>query len=274
MPSGRHWRLLFVAAGLATAVALFAGAAHGGASGSVRQTTRDHVRTTLDGHTILPFRIRWIARPTHPGNVSRVDFLVDGKLIWTEHGAPYVFGGDEGGAHMGFLFTSWLSPGRHGFTARATYSSGNHASDKVVARVKSSPSPPSALAGSWTRKVTQDDLKKSGPDGPPLGQWHLVFDRVGAWHLDPLGSGLLNAVQIGNASLTVYAPIQLAPLKDGRGGVTRYGHHNIGGHDCYDDGPFGTYTWSVAGNKLTLTGVSEKCGNRAAIWEGVWTRTP
>src|SRR5437763_1116972 len=70
----------------------------------------------------------------------------------------------------------------------------------------------------------------------------------------------------------VYAPIQMAPFSDGRGGVSRFGHHGIGGTDCREDGPFGSYTWSVSGEKLTLTATKEGCGQRRAIWEGTWSR--
>jgi hypothetical protein len=265
-----------VAAGLAAAAASVVAVMQGAdAFGAVMRVSTDQVRMTIDGRSRLPFRIRWIATTTHPAKVSQVDFLVDGKLIWIEHVAPYVFGGDDHGTHEGYFFTSWLSPRRHHFTARATYLSGKHVSDSVVARVKRSPVPPPAIAGSWTRKVTKADLKKAGHNPPPAGRWHLVFDRVGAWELDPHGSGVVNAIHIGKGKLTVYAPIQLAPFSNGQGGVTRYHHHNIGGTDCfYYDGPSGTYTWKVVGSRLTLKGNSEKCGYRAAVWEGVWTRNP
>ena len=88
----------------------------------------------------------------------------------------------------------------------------------------------------------------------------------------PLGSGLVNEYDVAGNVIRVYAPIQMAPLSDGRGGITRYGHHRIGGTDCREDGPFGSYRWSVSRGELTLTGIHERCGNRRAIWEGAWTR--
>jgi len=270
---GPRLRAPAAAVGSLVAVTILFGAAPGGASSSAAQRTTLRVQTTLDGRSVLPFRLRWIARPSQPGNVTHVDFLIDGRLVWRELRAPYVFGGDDNGAHRGFLFTSWLSAGRHRFTARAIYHGGERAIHTVVARVTPSPAPPAALAGAWTRTVTKADLAKSGPSPPPAGRWLLVFDRAGAWELDPLGSGLANAYQAGNSSLTAYAPIQMAPFNNGKGGITKYGHHGIGGTDCFDDGPSGTYTWSVAGNQLTLTASSERCDNRRAIWEGVWTRT-
>lgn len=234
------------------------------------------VKSSLDGKNVLPQRLRWLAYPKLPSSqVARVDFLIDGKLRWIEHFAPYNYGSDDEHGHLGYLFTSWLAPGKHRFTARATTKTGQTSSDSVVARVLPAAAPPAELAGTWTRTVTNEDLKKVDPkfgSGPPAGTWQLVFDRVGVWHLDPLGSGLVNAYDVKGNVIHVYAPIQMAPFSDGKGGVTRFGHHGIGGIDCREDGPFGSYTWSVSGTQLTLVAASEGCGQRRAIWEGTWTR--
>lgn len=229
------------------------------------------IRSSLDGKTVLPFRIRWIATPSG-GVVSVVDFLVDGKLIWTERTAPYAFGGDENGTSLGFLITTWLKPGSHRFTARATTADGKTVSDTVTATVAQPPTPPAALAGFWMRIVTAKDLKKGDANGPPAGRWTLVFDRVGAWHLDPLGTGIVNEYDVQGGVIHVYAPIQMAPQSNSGGGVSKYGHHGIGGTDCTEAGPFGSYKWSVSTGKLVLTASHEGCGNRRAIWEGTWTR--
>jgi hypothetical protein len=238
------------------------------AGGSIKVTS------TLDGKKVLPQRTHWLARPRiAAAKVEGVDFLIDGKLRWIEHTAPYNYGGDDNGKHLGFLITTFLAPGRHRFSVRVVTSSGQKATDTVVARVLAVPAPPAELAGTWKRTVTPADLRKSGQGPPPAGKWTLVFDRVGAWHLDPLGSGLVNEYDVSGSVIHVYAPIQMAPCSDnGPCGVTRFGHHGIGGTDCREDGPFGSYTWSVTGQQLTLTAKNEPCGNRRAIWEGTWTR--
>jgi hypothetical protein len=260
--------LLLVGAGIVVApTALGAtGGSSAGSAGSVR------IASSLDGRTSLPPRIRWIATPTG-GDVSVVDFLIDGKLIWTEHKAPYVFDGDDNGANEGYSITTWLTPGSHQFSARATTSDGETVSDTVKARVEQPPPPPAALAGFWTRVVTAQDLKKGdSSNGPPAGRWTLVFDRVGAWHLDPMGSGVANEYAVHGHVIDVYAPIQMAPSENGRGGVSKYGHHDIGGTDCTAAGPFGSYHWSVSANTLVLKAIREGCGNRRAIWQGTWTK--
>ena len=229
--------------------------------------------SSLDGQTALPLRTQWIASP-EPADavVAKVDFLIDGKLIWNEDRAPYVFGRDGG-----YLITTWLAPGKHTFTARATAVAGGSVTDTVTATVQAAPQPPASLRGMWTRTVTEEDIAKSGSDPsglPPAGQWELVFDQVGAWELDPQGSGLGSQFDVQGDTIHVYAPIQMAPLVEGGNvSTSRYGHHGLGGTDCDFSGPFGSYHWSVSGGKLTLTEIHEGCPNRRAVWKGTWTLT-
>ena len=235
--------------------------------------TVQKVTSTLDGETTIPLRTRWIATPQPTGApVTEVDFLIDGKLIWTEQAAPYVFGGDDNGTNLGFLITTWLPPGVHTFTARATGVAGKTVSDVVTASVAAAPEPPAALKGTWTRTVTPQDIENAGVTEapPPPGRWDLVFDQVGAWELDPLGSGVGSQYEAQGDILNVYAPIQEAPIGNGTGGISIYGHHGVGGTDCYASGPFGSYHWSVVGKQLTLSVIGEGCPNRQAVWEGVW----
>jgi hypothetical protein len=226
------------------------------------------VNSTLDGKRVLPARMRWIAYPKLPASkVSKVDFLVDGKLRWVEHQPPYNYGSDDLKGHLGFLVTTWLAPGKHRFAARVTDRSGHKATDTVSARVLPAPAPPAALAGAWSRPVTAEDITKSGPQPPPAGRWKLIFDRVGAWHIDPDNGGVVNQYAARPGLIDVFAPITMAPK-----GVNRFGTHGFGCCDCREDGPFGSYNWSVSGNKLTLKARHEGCPNRRAIWEGVWTK--
>jgi len=150
------------------------------------------VSSTLDGKRVLPARMRWIGYPKLPAaKVSKVDFLVDGRLRWVEHQPPYSYGGGDL-KHFGFLITTWLAPGKHRFAARVTDRSGHKATDAVTARVLPAPAPPAALAGAWSRRVTPQDITKAGPGPPPPGRWRLIFDRVGAWHIDPDNGGVVN----------------------------------------------------------------------------------
>jgi hypothetical protein len=238
------------------------------------------VTSTLDGMKVLPVRTRWIAHPRVPtSQVAEVDFLIDGKLRWTEHSAPYVYGGDDNGRNEGFLFTSWLTPGEHHFTINVIHTDGSTALDTVIARVLPASQPPAALAGAWTRVVTSQDAQKAAPQYgglPPVGTWKLVFDRVGSWELDPQGGGIVNGYDAQPGILHVYAPIQMIPSTfNGPGTISMFGHRIDagGGTDCTNAGPFGTYKWTVTAATLTLTAIHEGCPDRGAIWEGTWTRT-
>jgi len=249
---------------LACVVVVSSAAARGRAS----ESAQFKVTSTLDDKKVLPLRLRWVVRAQLPAaDVSKVDFLIDGKVRWIERNPPYVYGADDNGRNQGFLITTWLKPGKHRFTARVTSKSGRKATDTVVARVLPAPKPPAELAGTWTRTVTAADLIKAGPEPPPAGKWKLVFDRVGAWHLDPKGSGVVNQYDAKLDVIRVYAPIWMAPK-----GISRFGHKGLGGNDCTAAGPFGSYKWSVDGDQLTLDAAKERCGNRRAIWEGIWTR--
>lgn len=198
-----------------------------------------HVTSTLDGKTVLPTRIRWIARSRIPASqVTEVDWLIDGKLRWTESQpvpgdtrtiAAYAYGGAAGLSAEGYLVTTWLTPGRHRFTVRVSDTNGGKAADTVTARVLPAPQPPAALAGAWTRVVTTQDDQKADPQYgplPPVRPWKLVFDRVGAWLLAPTGPGVVEQYDAEPGVIHAYAPIQMAPLTctsalSCQGGVSR-----------------------------------------------------
>jgi hypothetical protein len=237
------------------------------------------VTSTLDGMSSIPVRSHWIASTKGSATVSEVDFLIDGHLRWIEHGAPYYYGGDHNGQDAGFLITTWLTPGKHRFTVQAVDSAGQKAIDTAVATVAAVPPPPAALIGAWTRSVTAQDAQKAAPQyggSPPVGSWKLIFDRVGAWELDPKGGGLVNEYDAEGGTLHVYAPIEMTPqTSNGPGSISKFGHRIDagGGTDCTAAGPFGTYRWAVTGTTLTLTATHEGCPDRGAVWEGTWTRT-
>lgn len=224
--------------------------------------------SSLDGQTALPLRTQWIASP-EPADavVAKVDFLIDGKLIWIEDRTPYVFGRDGG-----YLITTWLTPGPHTFTARATAVAGGSVTDTVTAAVRAAPLRPASLQGVWTRTVTEEDIAKYSDGSTPAGQWELVTDQIGAWYLDPNDSGAVEQYDVQGDTIHIYAPIQMVPLQT-HPGISRYGHHGFDGWVCDASGPFGSYHWSVSGGKLTLTVINEGCPNRRAILEGTWTLT-
>jgi hypothetical protein len=64
--------------------------------------------------------MHWLAYPELPASkVSRVEFLIDGKVRWIERHAPYNYASDDNGGGLGYMITTWLAPGRHRFAVRA-----------------------------------------------------------------------------------------------------------------------------------------------------------
>jgi hypothetical protein len=237
--------------------------AHRGTAGHTRAAAFG-LTSSLDGKTVLPLRSRWLVYPTVPAaKIKEVDFLIDGKLRWIERKAPYNYGSDDFHGHLGYLITTFLTPGRHTFTAQAIDTSGAKATHTVTARVVPAPEPPAELAGAvWKRNLAA---------GPLSGQWQLVFDRIGSWHLDPLGGGVLDQCAVAGNVLHLYAPITFG-LKTQS--WPKLGHKipGSGEGDCREDGPFGTYRWAVAGDTLTLTPIKEDCPGRGHIMSGTWMR--
>jgi hypothetical protein len=228
------------------------------------------VSSSLDGKTVLPLRIAWIAQPQIAlKQVARVDYLIDGHLAWIEHSPPYYYGGNHG-RNSNWLVTSFLKPGLHTFTVRALTLAGRRATDTVKARVIAAPPPPASFAGTWTRIVTPDDLKK-GPPGPPAGPWTLHITSVG-WGGDGspstsapdatgwAGSDRWDVRYLPNGNL-VMGPEIVTP-KQQSGGF------------CGVDPP---HTWTVGlsaddqSMRLDPLG-TDACGVRVPLLQGTWTR--
>jgi hypothetical protein len=243
---------------LASALAVFA-CLLVAASGAAAAGQPFTVSSTLSGTTVLPHRIHWLGRPSLPAaKVAEVDFLIDGKVSWVEHHPPYTFG-DDGN----WLVTSWLAPGSHRFTVRARAANGGTAKQTTAASVAAAPPPPAALAGTWTRTVTQ---KQAGAN-TPAGTWALTVDETGWKILDPLDGG-------------VY--IDVAYLAGGRlqarGGIMTTPHSDYEGNGwCMDTNTPVDYRWAVSGSTLTLTldgpdGCGPASDKQHFIWAGAWTR--
>jgi hypothetical protein len=244
------------------------------------------VASTLDGKNVLPHRILWLGLPTLPAaKISEVDFLIDGNVRWVEHKPPYVYAGDENGAHRNYLVTSWLSPGEHRFSIRAVAADGRSANDTVTARVLPPPAVPAALAGTWKRDIPNTSgAPKPGSAGNPTdsltppGTYTMIIEKRWIKHIQPgkydqpvsdkTGDGVEYESDYtpGPTTFRVYGAVTRFPFNDALA--------DGGGWWCWEDGPPATYSWSVSGNTLTLAPVGGKdtCAIRGFIWAGTWTR--
>lgn len=221
------------------------------------------VTSTLDGKSVLPLRIHWIARPqVVSSKVKEVDFSIDGRIGWVEHKPPYVYASDGN-----WLVTSFLSPGMHTFAVRVVATDGTKSTDTVHARVAATPAPPAQLAGTWQRTVTADDVKKqtSGMPPPP-GLWKIAIRPQGWVMSDPQrGGGTFDVAYLSATKLQMRPTIEKPPFPNPSNGGF-----------CHDTDPLWTWTVVVAsdGKTMSLDPVGhDRCGDRAAILQGTWNRT-
>jgi hypothetical protein len=181
--------------------------------------------------TALGHRARWEATVSG-GTATEVAFLVDGARRWVEHHPPYDYG-DDGN----YLVTSFLSPGSHTFTVKATFAGGATATDVVTATVPVAPRPPQQIRGTWKTYLPKG--------GEPAGFWRLTVDSVGWRILDTGGGG--NLIDVAYLSPGV--------LEFRTGMATGRGLDGNGWCENRPGSPV-RYRWSVSGKRLQLTFMS------------------
>jgi len=231
------------------------------AQSSSRSSAPLSVTSTLDGHSALPHRIRWQAFPSVPAaDVTEVDYLIDGRVLWVEHNPPYFYG-DNTGNYGNYLVTSFLTPGPHRFAVKVVTVDGRTASDTVTATVPAAPAPPTALAGTWW------SFQEQGPPGsgsPPTGYWRLVISKVGWQVYDTAGTGDLLDVAYLSAGL----------LEVRTGMATGHPDYDLNGWCNNDPGQPVRYRWSVTARGLSLHFAGgSACSGFTGFVTSAWTRT-
>ena len=242
-------------------------------AGTARPDATFTIRSSLDGRTVLPHRIRWIAHSSAPVLFPCVEFLIDCKPVFANRLEPDAFaedGRDEESRKRktGYLVTSWLAPGAHRFTVRgnAIVAGKRTSAEKtVIARVSAPPSPPAQLAGTWQRRLDTavppdpNRLYRSVTAQP--GTYRLVVDRR---YLRMSGPAPRTHLKIDYAAdprtITIRGPVWTGDPNEGAA--------------CDPWGPEATYTWSVSEGTMTLepAGKPDGCKQRGAILTGEWTR--
>jgi hypothetical protein len=231
------------------------------------------IRSSLDGKTVLPHRIRWIAYASAPVLFPGVEFLIDGKLVFANRLEPYAFADDgrdeeSGTRKTGYLVTSWLAPGAHRFTVRgkAIVAGRRTTAEKTVtARVTAPPSPPAQLAGTWERQLDtavppDPNRLYRGVTAQP-GTYRIVIERR---YLRLSGPAPRKHVKVDYVAdprtLTIRGAVWTGDPDEGA--------------VCDPWGPDATYTWSVSEDTLTLEPAArpDACKQRGAITGGEWTR--
>jgi hypothetical protein len=200
------------------------------------------VSSSLDGKTVLPIRSHWIANPNDTQSIDHVDFFIDGYHSWTQHQAPWYYGGQGN-----WLITTFLKPGVHKFEVQAYDTANQMAVDTVEARVVAPPAPPATLAGNW---------KSATP--LPFGLAGTLFIAKNGWTLGP--NNFVDAQYLTNGNIV------LGPQVIDRSEQA--------------SAPCGSYppsawkaTIAAGGKSMTLAPVGkDPCAIRTAIFKGTWSR--
>jgi hypothetical protein len=223
-----------------------------------------HVISSITDGAVLSDPVRWTAQPVgmpSGDSVARVEFLIDGRLAWTEHNGPYYFNDD-----YNHLFPWVLGAGQHHLAIRLVTVNGRSASTAAQVMVRTQPA--ASLHGSYVRRVTPSDVRRTQsfrnepPDqAPPTGTWrlHIAADGVIFFDDPQAGGGSEAFTAQPDGTLTMEGPVNwLEP-------ASRQGSF------CGVE-PNGAYRWARHGTTLTLTVRRDRCADRNSIFNGTWTR--
>jgi hypothetical protein len=208
------------------------------------------VTSSIADGTSLATPMTWVAtvagQLTAP--VDRVEFLIDGRLAWTEHNPPYFFN-DDGN----MLIPSVLDPGSHHLVIDV-YTAAGPVATATATVTTSRPVVPASLAGKTFSHQ---------PEGGPA--WRYTFGADGVIRFDDAsGSGGTEAfIATPDGELTLYGPANWIVAEDRRG--------------SFCDGPEGitTMKWHMSGQDLTLSpmGLADRCPDRATNLTGAYQPT-
>ena len=200
--------------------------------------------------------VEWTARVSGPTDVAidRVEFLLDGKVAWTEHNPPYTFNDD------GNVLMPWaLEPGTHQLAINVVTASGVATSAPVTVTTDRPPVPEALLDQRFVRTVP---ASASGP----VGDWHLKFAADGVITLtDPWGGGVTEGFQAAaDGTMSLYGPANWVAPASLRGSICDYAEGAV------------AMGWQVKGSELTLSSGDrpDPCPDRAFLFVGTWTVSP
>jgi hypothetical protein len=199
--------------------------------------------------------------------VDSVDFLVDGKVRWTEQTPPFSFNDD------GQVLAPWLlGAGRHVLAVRA--SSLNGATARASSRVTVAAVDPkyAELAGVYHRRVTSADAQRTKPyrtastgafgDPPELAGWTLRVTRRGALITNPDHAGMpfVEPFTLSGDHMTMYGPAVWAQADPHAPNLFCEPEHAS------------SYHWSLNGARLSIQSLEKVCADRDMALVGTWVR--
>jgi hypothetical protein len=285
----------------AALAALFVAASTACSSGKVEQgtggtnaskQTAPSVRSSLDGLSVLPARVRWTATTSVPSaDVREVRFIVDHDRWWVDRSSPYTYGPDGADLPTRFISSLGKRGEAHSFKVKVITTSGERWSETVEARTpearlgRHSPGNFRNYFGGYLGNYGFGRLSPADLANPPQGDlfssytgW-LSFVRAGLFA--GAGNGKRQfAWEMASDSQRIYlgTPIYL----DARGGPASFaGYRTLKAALCGPDAPPATYSWSVRQGRLyhapsyyvrylELRPLNESCAARRKMLEGVW----
>jgi hypothetical protein len=229
-----------------------------------RQTAVWSVTSSIADGATLAGPVRWSADPvgTPPGGLDRIEFLIDGRLLWVERHAPFDFNNDAN-----YLYPYVFARGPHQLVARGVSMTGEQVS--VTANVRMTQAPPRiphALQATWGHRVSQaiiDD--NSAPADPPVsgGVFRMKLGTNGLVLVTPpkpATGGYYAFSAKARGALDFGGPVNWLTAQSSYEGI------------CHGDQTFARYRWKLARHVLTLKVVKDPCRLRAAVLAGLWTR--
>ena len=224
------------------------------------------VVSSISNGAVLSSAVSWTGTPAGvpSSQVDRVAFVIDGRIRWTEHNAPFVFNGD--GSE---LFPWILGAGAHRLAVRVVTRTGASASTSAAVSVAASVPVPPDLLGTFTRRVTIADVQRTAafrhePAGQvlPVGIWRIRIARDGVITFDdPRGGGgneAFTATPGGMLALQGPANWILPPSRQGGFCATE---------------PLAGYAWFAGPRTLVLKSLRDRCADRNSMFTGDWRRT-
>src|SRR6186997_1665347 len=90
--------------------------------------------TSLQARQTVSGTVNWLANVDSSGTIEQVSFAIDGTVKWTEHYAPFGYGGDAGR-----LDPTALADGKHRLRVTAYSADGRTAHTSISVKVSNGP---------------------------------------------------------------------------------------------------------------------------------------
>jgi hypothetical protein len=226
------------------------------------------VSSSIPDGAVLTKALTWEAKvDAGSDTVSKVEFSIDGKMLWTETDEPYIF--DEDGQ----VLPPWLlGNGAHVLSVKAVTGGGIEATAAAHVTVRTDTTANEAVADTYSRTVTSEDGQRVKPyrtadkgafgEIPPTGSWTLKILPEGMLEgYDPNepANPFVQPYSVSGNRLTLYGPAVWKQADPSKPSLF-----------CDPEKP-SEYLWQRVGPTLALTSLQQACADRDMVVVGTWT---